>query len=81
MERGQIIIETFENAFEAEVAKGYLETAGIAATIDKDDVGSMIPSLQLSAGVRLIVPEKQAERAKEILQARRRSPVDPRGTQ
>ncbi len=76
-----MILETFENAFEAEVAKGHLEAVGIAATIDKDDVGSMIPSLQLSAGVRLIVPEEQAELAKEILRTRREFPIVPGGTQ
>lgn len=80
MEKGHVIVETFDNAFEAEVAKGHLEAAGIAATIDKDDVGSMIPSLQLSAGVRLIVPEGQAELAKEILQTRREFPIASDGT-
>ena len=80
MEKGYVVLEAFENIFDAEVAKGHLEAAGIAATIDKDDVGSMIPSLQLSAGVRLIVPEGQAEMAKEILRTRREFPITPGGT-
>ncbi len=80
MEQTTVIIETYENAFEAEVARGRLEAAGIDATIDKDDVGSMIPSLQASAGVRLIVPAVKAEQARNILRAGRESPGEPERT-
>jgi hypothetical protein len=77
MEPKYVIIETFENAFEAEVARGHLEAAGIAAAIEKDDVGNMIPSLQASAGVRLIVREEQAEQARKMLLERRKFPLGP----
>ncbi len=63
----QVVIERFENEVDAEIAKAHLESEGIDASIVKDDAGGMLPSLQQSAGVRLLVDAGRAIRAKEIL--------------
>ena len=63
----QVVIERFENEVDAEIAKAHLEAEGIEASIIKDDAGGMLPSLQQSSGVRLLVANERAIQAKEIL--------------
>lgn len=63
----QVIIGSYENELDAEIAKGHLEAVGIEATILKDDAGGMFPSLQQTSGVKLSVTEELVIRAKEIL--------------
>ena len=67
MKQRKVVVESFENEIDAEIAKARLEAEDIEASIVKDDAGGMFPSLQQTAGVRLLVPEDRAERAKEIL--------------
>lgn len=62
-----VVIKTFMNEFEAEIAKGVLEEEGIESFISKDDEGSMNPALVLTQGVKLHVFEKDEEKANEIL--------------
>ena len=63
-----ICIKTYNNRYEAELAKGLLETNNIIATILADDAGGMRPHLLLSTGgVRLLVREKDSGKALEIL--------------
>jgi len=68
MEEKQVIIGEYENEIDAEIAKGHLESSGITASIIKDDGGGMLPSLQNTEGVRLVVDANQSEKAKKILQ-------------
>ena len=68
MEEKQIIIANYENEIDAEIAKGHLESSGIQASVIKDDGGSMLPSMQITEGVQLVVTESQSEKAKKILQ-------------
>jgi hypothetical protein len=70
MEEKQIIIANYENEIDAEIAKGHLESSGIQASVIKDDGGSMLPSMQITEGVQLVVNETQSEKAKKILQAK-----------
>ncbi len=63
----QVVIESFENEIDAEIAKARLEAENIEASIVKDDAGGMFPSLQQTSGVQLLVPEGNADRAREIL--------------
>lgn len=63
-----VIIKTFGNETEAEIAKAHLESEGIKAMITIKDVGGMLPSLQQSEGVHLLVDEKDAKRALEIIE-------------
>jgi Putative prokaryotic signal transducing protein len=67
MTQRQVVVESFENEIDAEIAKARLEAENIEANIVKDDAGGMFPSLQQTSGVRLLVPEDSADRAKEIL--------------
>ena len=69
MEEKQVVVGDYENEIDAEIAKGHLEASGIPASIIKDDGGGMLPSLQNTEGVQLVVDETQRERAKKILQS------------
>jgi len=64
-----IVIRTYMNEFEAEIAKGALDEEGIPAFISKDDEGSMIPALDFSSGVKLHVFEKDINKADEIIKS------------
>jgi hypothetical protein len=62
-----VVINTFDNEAEAEMAQQLIEDAGVRAFVSKDDAGGMEPHLQLTGGVRLVVARADAERAREIL--------------
>lgn len=62
------VIKVFSNETEAIIAKGLLESEGISALIRKDDVGGMLPSLQQTMGVKLLVNEQDADRALKVLE-------------
>ncbi|MGD0036831.1 MAG: DUF2007 domain-containing protein [Bacteroidota bacterium] len=68
MEEKQVVIGEYENEIDAEIAKGHLEASGILASIIKG--GGMLPSLQNTEGVQLVVAETQAKKAKKILHAK-----------
>jgi hypothetical protein len=61
-----VIIRTFLNHFDADVAKMSLEAAGIDAFIRSDDCGGMRPHLWIN-GVELLVAAQDVERADEVL--------------
>lgn len=67
MKREQVVVGEFENEIDAEIAKGHLESAGIKASIIKDDASGMFPSLQNTEGVQLSVAETDEEKARIIL--------------
>ena len=50
-----IVLETFSNRIEAEMAAGLLESEGIEAMVMADDAGGTYPMLQFIRGVRLMV--------------------------
>ena len=61
-----MVVATFLNKFEAEVAQGALEAADIESIVSADDMGGLRPGLWM-AGVRLLVRAEDAERAGKIL--------------
>jgi hypothetical protein len=61
-----VVVRTFLNNIEAEIAHSVLEAAGVEALIRSDDCGGIRPSLWLS-GVALLVREDDVARAKELL--------------
>ena len=63
-----IAIAVFTNEVEAEVARSLLDSRGIPAAVMSDDAGGMIPSLQQTTGVRLMVSEEDADNARDILE-------------
>jgi Putative prokaryotic signal transducing protein len=68
MKEKQIVVGEYENEIDAEIAKGHLKASGIEASIIKS--GGMLPSLQNTEGVQLVVPEMQSKKAKKILKAK-----------
>ena len=61
-----VVVRTYLNNFDAEVAKSALEAAQIDSMIKADDCGGVRPGLWMS-GVELIVRAEDAERANEVL--------------
>jgi hypothetical protein len=64
-----VVLETFPNRIEAEMAAGLLESEGVPAMVLADDAGGAYPSLQFVRGVRLMVAAADRYRALEILKA------------
>jgi len=67
MNEHMISVAEFDNELEAGIARGHLEAAGIAAILSKDDAGGMLPSLQETEGVRVLVLPGEMRKAKAIL--------------
>lgn len=63
-----VVVRTYVNAFDAEVARGALEAAGIDSMIRADDCGGTRPHLWMG-GVALLVRDEDAGRADELLAA------------
>jgi Putative prokaryotic signal transducing protein len=61
-----VVVATFLNQIEADMAKGILETADIESMISADDAGGLRPHLWMG-GVRLLVRAEDAEQAIKIL--------------
>ena len=64
-----VAVHTYNTDIDAQVAKGFLESRGIAALIAKDDVDGMFPNLQLTEGVTLMVPQHDKEKALALLKS------------
>lgn len=65
-----VVVQTFVSRIEAELARGVLEGAGIAAVVAADDCGGMRPELRLANGVRLLVGEPDLDTARLVLETR-----------
>jgi hypothetical protein len=63
------IIANFTSEVDAEIAREYLRIHGIDAFIRSDDAGHMLPSLQGTQGVRLMVASVDEEKARECLES------------
>ena len=61
-----VVVGTFLNKIEAEIAQGALEAAEIESMVAADDAGGLRPGLWMS-GVRLLVRAEDAERAAKVL--------------
>ena len=61
------VIKVYDDEMEASMAQQVLENAGIKVTLLKDDGGGLMPSLQMTEGVTLVVNKADAERAAEIV--------------
>ncbi len=64
MNDDSVTLRTFTDRGEAEIARALLEAEGIEASLRADDI---YPALDFSSGLRLVVPEGDAERARAIL--------------
>jgi len=65
-----VVLKTFNNEIEAEMAQQMLQEAGVTAFVFKDDAGGMEPQLQRSNGVRLVVNRAEAQHAHKMLKTR-----------
>jgi Putative prokaryotic signal transducing protein len=63
-----VVVQSFDSQFEAELAKGVLEEAGIQAIIQGDTAGRMREHLAWSgAGFKILVREDDAAKARDVL--------------
>lgn len=62
-----VVLRTFLNDIDAQLAKTALEAAEIDSMIRADDAGGMRPHLWVGSGVELVVRAEDVERANEIL--------------
>ena len=63
-----VIVGSFPNRIEAEIAQGALHAAGIESVITADDAGGQYAALAFTgSGVRVSVEPADRERAEEIL--------------
>jgi hypothetical protein len=64
-----VCIKTYPSRIEAQIAKGLLEKNGIKAIVSADDAGGMHPDLLWgTGGARLLVQEKDKEKAASLLE-------------
>ena len=61
-----VVIRTFLNHLDADLAKSALEAAGIPSVIRADDCGGVRPHLWMG-GVELLVDEPDQAQAEEVL--------------
>ena len=61
-----VVVGTFLNKIDADLAKDALEAADIESIVLADDAGGMRPHLWMS-GVRLLVRAEDAEQARVVL--------------
>jgi hypothetical protein len=64
---GIAVLRTLSNREEAELLRGLLQANGIEAFVTADDARGLQPSMELVAGVRLLVAESDRERAQDVL--------------
>ena len=62
-----VVLRTFLNDIDAQLAKTALTAAEIDSIIRADDAGGMRPHLWVGSGVELVVRAEDVERASEIL--------------
>ena len=62
-----VVVRTFSNVINAEVAKSALDAIGLESMIRSDDAGGVQPGLWPARGVELLVREEDRKRAEEIL--------------
>jgi hypothetical protein len=62
-----VVLKTYNNEIEAEMAQQVLQEAGVTAFVFKDDAGGMEPQLQRTNGVRLLVNSADAHDAHMML--------------
>jgi hypothetical protein len=62
-----VVVGTFLNHIEAELAQGTLAAGGLESMISADDAGGLRPHLSMMSGVRLLVRAEDAEEAGKIL--------------
>jgi hypothetical protein len=68
MAEKMVVIRSYANEFEAQLAKAELEAADIPVQLLSDGLGGVHPHLQFARGIRIAVPASEAEAALELLE-------------
>jgi hypothetical protein len=68
-----VVVESFSSHELAEAAVSLLRSEGVDAVASADDAGGELPNLDLARGVRVLVPSKSLEFARELLNVDRKS--------
>jgi hypothetical protein len=66
-DRVLVVVRTFADRVEAELAQGALEAAGIESMVRNDDAGGMQPAMAFSNGAELLVRAEDAGEAQDVL--------------
>jgi hypothetical protein len=64
-----VVLRTFTNHIEADLARSALEAVGIESMVRADDAGGQRPSFWVGEGVQLVVRAEDAQWAAEVLSA------------
>ena len=64
---GFVSVATFTSEVEADLAQATLAAAGIESYLKFEDTGGMMPVLQQSKGIELLVEPQNVEEARTIL--------------
>ncbi|OFW12267.1 MAG: hypothetical protein A3F69_04820 [Acidobacteria bacterium RIFCSPLOWO2_12_FULL_66_10] len=62
-----VVVRTFFDRVEAELAQGALQAAGIESMVRSDDAGRMKPALAFTNGAALLVRAEDAREAEDVL--------------
>jgi hypothetical protein len=62
-----VVVRTFPDRVEAELAQGALEAAGIESMVRSDDAGGMRPAMAFTLGAELLVRSEDAREAEDVL--------------
>jgi hypothetical protein len=63
-----VLIETYSNIMDAQLAQTTLSAAGIESSLSHDDAGGMLEGLNLTGGIKLFVNESDVEEATALLE-------------
>jgi len=72
-----VVVRTFGDRMEAEMALSALEAAGIESMLRTDDLGGLRPHMALTNGVAVLVRAEDAQQADQILGTPARPPRKP----
>ena len=64
----EMLLEVFDDRIEAELLEGLLKSSGIECFIVSDDCDGMMPQLQLTEGVGVVINKEDKEEAMKILE-------------
>jgi Putative prokaryotic signal transducing protein len=62
-----VVVRTFNDRFEAQLAQSALQAAEIESMVRSDDAGGLRPHMALLTGVELLVRSEDAQAARQIL--------------
>ena len=63
----EMVLRTFINRYQAELAKGLLDDKGILNMISDEDIGGFQPGMIIGESIRLMVNEEDFKKAKEAI--------------